>query len=740
MRTIKQTLFAALALLALAAPACAQFYPGNVTPQLHQNGGGSNFGHVLMYADQPTDAQADHFSIFSNDGSELWQVAIAGSPAAGNTLTATFTLATVAHAVVYTVQAGDTTSTVATAFAACLNGGAVHCSGGAAFLAAMAAFLGSDGVGYHPSASAVGPLIFLDFPFAVSGNSVATSATGGGATITAAKIALDNGPYSGCARNVPGRTPTLGDQYCSLQFGFASGPNTGIDSLMLISSEYLGGSVGTPLMRWIIGANNGAPNATVALNIGPCGVALSDTDGSGNTAAWFAGNSYGEPGCGNLAVPGRVFLGVHGQTGLPVATAAGVETLGVLRILGNALVPSTGAGLELGYNGGTAQLLSFSRDASTYQATQLIQSSLCILPSNIAADEVCVDTAGVWPNQDNQISLGKSAKRWASIYGNNGVLNALALVGSGSGSTNVVAPATGGGTATFFPGNDTIAGKSVANGGTNCASASGTCLDNIAGFSSTGFLQRTGAGAYSFIGAGTGLGISGGNLNLQPAAAAVIGGVESYVAVAHQWINAVSTAGVHSSTQPACSDLSGVAASCSTDATNGSNISSGTVAAARLAAINLAAGNVNGGVTGTTPTANGGTGVTGGTALLVSQPVTVDFSVPGDNAIAIQLPSGFTRLGFCTLQLSNASADISAANYGVFTTTGGGGAAIIAAASPITVTATADSTNNNFQSTNCANIGTEHYTPVGGAIQFRVGSTAASGRTAKVTLRYSPLP
>lgn len=39
----------------------------------------------------------------------------------------------------------------------------------------------------------------------------------------------------------------------------------------------------------------------------------------------------------------------------------------------------------------------------------------------------------------------------------------------------------------------------VANGGDNCATASGTCLDNITGFSGTGFVKRTGAGAYSFL-------------------------------------------------------------------------------------------------------------------------------------------------------------------------------------------------------------------------------------------------
>jgi hypothetical protein len=38
----------------------------------------------------------------------------------------------------------------------------------------------------------------------------------------------------------------------------------------------------------------------------------------------------------------------------------------------------------------------------------------------------------------------------------------------------------------------------VANGGTNASAASGTALDNISGFSSTGFLTRTGAGTYAF--------------------------------------------------------------------------------------------------------------------------------------------------------------------------------------------------------------------------------------------------
>lgn len=44
---------------------------------------------------------------------------------------------------------------------------------------------------------------------------------------------------------------------------------------------------------------------------------------------------------------------------------------------------------------------------------------------------------------------------------------------------------------------------SVARGGIGTGTAGGTALDNITGFSSTGFLQRTGAGTYSFVALGT---------------------------------------------------------------------------------------------------------------------------------------------------------------------------------------------------------------------------------------------
>jgi hypothetical protein len=65
------------------------------------------------------------------------------------------------------------------------------------------------------------------------------------------------------------------------------------------------------------------------------------------------------------------------------------------------------------------------------------------------------------------------------------------------------------------------------------------------------------AGAIASLGIGTGLGSSGGNLNLQPSALATIGGVEAINSVSHNWINSISIAGVPSLTQPAFTDISG---------------------------------------------------------------------------------------------------------------------------------------------------------------------------------------
>ncbi|PXX37653.1 MULTISPECIES: hypothetical protein [Burkholderia] len=69
-----------------------------------------------------------------------------------------------------------------------------------------------------------------------------------------------------------------------------------------------------------------------------------------------------------------------------------------------------------------------------------------------------------------------------------------------SAGTVFAGPAAASGAPTFraLVGSD-LPVVTVAKGGTGCTAASGTCLDNITGFASTGFLKRTGAGAYAFV-------------------------------------------------------------------------------------------------------------------------------------------------------------------------------------------------------------------------------------------------
>lgn len=124
---------------------------------------------------------------------------------------------------------------------------------------------------------------------------------------------------------------------------------------------------------------------------------------------------------------------------------------------------------------------------------------------------------------------------------------------------------------------------------------------------------------------------------------------------------------------------------------------------------------------------------------LMTVPVSVNFGVAGDNTIPVVLPTGFTQIQAVGAVISQCSATLSGATFGLFTAVSGGGAAIISAGATSTVTNNTANTNNNYQLTSAVNNTTsEAYTPSGGNIYLRVGSTVAS--TCSLAAIYRAVP
>lgn len=268
------------------------------------------------------------------------------------------------------------------------------------------------------------------------------------------------------------------------------------------------------------------------------GLALANLPATAHYASFVAYGDGNNHAAGHYAytfgTARSIFVGynIGGTPSSPTATQSGSE---MTRIDGRGFV---GASFSTGFVGTSAAIsLIAGQNFATNANAGWIGFRTTAL--NTAAGDTAggppvvagvTPSGGMFVGAANVTYSGQNTTTLGTDPGANNLLlfGNLQLQGSSSGTATLQAPATGGGTATLFAGSDTVAGKTVANGGTNCSSASGTCLDNITGFSSTGFIKRTGAGAYTFTADPsdvTSVSNSDGTLTISPTTGAVVASI-----------------------------------------------------------------------------------------------------------------------------------------------------------------------------------------------------------------------
>lgn len=273
-----------------------------------------------------------------------------------------------------------------------------------------------------------------------------------------------------------------------------------------------------------------------------------------------AGTQYGLAYYSAAGTIGSMAAGTNGQ--IPVATTSGAPNWRTLS--GDVSAVSVAGAVTLSGVNGVTYPASYSANGILYASTTTAVTSIvtsntgyCLLSQGLSSAPVwaaCASGSGSAGGSNTQVqfnnstSLGGSANlTWvspaltigvagtasgqlqlASVAGASGVVTLQAPTATtaynfnfptGAGTTGQPLISGGGGASA-----NTFGTLGVNGGGTNCAAASGTCLDNITGFSGTGYINRTGAGTYANS---TVIPVSGGGTNL---ASGTSGGILGYTA------------------------------------------------------------------------------------------------------------------------------------------------------------------------------------------------------------------
>jgi hypothetical protein len=347
-------------------------------------------------------------------------------------------------------------------------------------------------------------------------------------------------PGEACmATTLSGATATT-DWWCvhndgGATLGSATGGDEGAGTANLAGALYNNGTAPTGTGAYVRATSPAlvTPTLGVALATSLNGLAITTTTGTltvanGKTATdtsavganlllGAAGGGFSEYG-GASACGANNFVTALSTAG---ATSCGGSTISGVALGGTLYTLTFGAHLTAGaasYNGSAA--VTITSDATNANTVSTIVArdssgnfSAGTITANLTGTAAAVPLSGITGFGSNvEAALANALNGSGGVVGYSGSL--------GTPTQGVLTNATG------LPLASGVAGiLPIANGGDNCSSASGTCLDNITGFSSTGFLTRTGAGAYAFQSATNGVTLA--NIVQDPTAYSLLGNTSS---------------------------------------------------------------------------------------------------------------------------------------------------------------------------------------------------------------------
>lgn len=216
--------------------------------------------------------------------------------------------------------------------------------------------------------------------------------------------------------------------------------------------------------------------------------------------------------------------------------------------------------------------------AASNVSIQIAESQVTNLVSDLAGKQATGNYITALTGDITASGPGSSASTLATVNTNVGSFTNASITVNAKGLITAASNGSGGG------GSGTVTSVGLADSSTvPIYTISGTPVTTTGTLTAT---LNTQAKNLVFSGPATGSNAQPGFRSLAGAdlpnpSASTLGGVQSLAAVTHNFLTSISTSGVPVQAQPACGDLSNAAASCATDATNASNISTGTLALAR---------------------------------------------------------------------------------------------------------------------------------------------------------------